>query len=358
MTTDGRRVLTVVGARPQFVKAFPVSRRLKGVHDEVLVHTGQHYDDELSGVFFDELDLPVPAYNLGVGSAPHPVQVARMMTELNDVFEAEAPDVALVYGDTNSTLAGALVASMRSTPLVHVEAGLRSGDWEMPEERNRVVADHLADVCCAPCERAVETLQSEGIDEGVWNTGDVMYDALVDVRERAIEVATVRVDLGLRPGEYVLATVHRAANTGDPDRLAEILTGLAGAPYPVVFPVHPRTEAALKEYDLWERATETLTVIEPVGYLEFVDLLDGAARVATDSGGVQKEALFLGTVCVTLREETEWIETVEAGWNTLVGASADAIRAALDERGVPSSSPDPYGDGDAAARIVEALDDA
>ena len=351
------KVLTVVGARPQFVKAFPVSRALANKHDEVLVHTGQHYDEEMSDVFFDELGIPEPDANLGVGSDDHTRQTARMMTGLADLVADEAPDALLVYGDTNSTLAGAIVAAQTRTPLLHVEAGLRSGNRAMPEETNRILTDHVSDVLCAPTVEAVRNLFDEGLHDGVVLTGDVMYDAVLWARERAQEHSAVLDDIGVTDGEYVLATVHRQANTDDEVRLRAILDSLASSPLPVVFPAHPRTVNRLHEYDLWDRATTDLRVVDPVGYLDFVRLLDGAERVATDSGGVQKEAFFLETPCLTLRDETEWVETVEAGGNVLVGADPTAIRDALSRTDWSYGTSNPYGNGDAAAEICDALDE-
>jgi UDP-N-acetylglucosamine 2-epimerase (non-hydrolysing) len=349
-------VLTVVGARPQFVKAFPVSRALRKRHEETLVHTGQHYDELLSDVFFEELALPTPDYHLEVGSAPHARQQALMMRRLDHVVATEEPDAVVVYGDTNSTLAGALVAAKRGPSVVHVEAGLRSDNWQMPEEVNRVLTDHCSDVRCAPSERAVERLREEGITEGVFLTGDVMYDAVIAVCDRARETSTVLDDLGVAPGEFVLATVHRAANTDDPDRLLEIVDGLRAAAKPVVLPAHPRTTNALREHGLYERADASLTLCEPFGYFDFVRLMDAADRIATDSGGVQKEAFYLRTPCVTLRDETEWTETLDTGWNVLVGADSRAIVGALDAPFETDGHPSLYGDGDAAVRVVEAVE--
>jgi len=349
------KVLTVVGARPQFVKAFPVSRRLRRDHEEVLVHTGQHYDEQLSAVFFDELDIPEPDHHLGVGSGSHAAQTAAMMTGLEPLVESEAPDVVLVYGDTNSTLAAALVAAKAPTRLAHVEAGLRSFNRSMPEETNRVVTDHVADLLFAPSQVAAGHLHDEGLDDGVVVTGDVMYDAVLAVRERSRARSTVLERLDLEPGGYVLATVHRAGNTDDRERLAAIVAGLEASPRPVVLPAHPRTVRALEAAGLRDRARSAFRLVEPVGYLDFVRLLAAAERVATDSGGVQKEAFFLDTPCVTLRDETEWVETVAAGWNVLVGADADRIATALAAERDRPPKPQPYGDGTAAERIVEAL---
>ncbi|UIP01469.1 UDP-N-acetylglucosamine 2-epimerase (non-hydrolyzing) (plasmid) [Halobaculum sp. CBA1158] len=349
------RVLTVVGARPQFVKAFPVSRALGGDHEEVLVHTGQHYDDLLSDVFFRELAIPEPDHHLGVGSDGHAAQTAAMMIELDPLVASHSPDVVIVYGDTNSTLAGALVAAKRDVDLAHVEAGLRSFDREMPEEVNRVATDAVSDVLFAPSERAREHLAAENVAGDVHVAGDVTYDALKTVHARALEASTAVSDLGLADGGYVLATVHRAANTDDPDRLRSVLSGLADAPQRVVLPAHPRTTAALERAGIDADALEGVRLVDPVGYLDFVRLIDGAERVATDSGGVQKEAFYLDTPCVTLRDHTEWVETVDAGWNVLVGADRAAIAEALAEPFDGTDRPEPYGDGDAARRIVEAL---
>ncbi|USZ68099.1 UDP-N-acetylglucosamine 2-epimerase (non-hydrolyzing) [Halorussus salilacus] len=351
------KVLTVVGARPQFIKAAPVSRAVRRTHEEVLVHTGQHYDEEMSDVFFDELGIPEPDDNLGVGSDDHGAQTAEMLVGLEGKIAEEDPDAVLVYGDTNSTLAAAVAASKMDPALAHVEAGLRSYNREMPEEINRVLTDHAADLLFAPSARAVENLRAEGVAGAVHGTGDVMYDAVLWARDRAADHSTVLDDLGLAAGEYVLATVHRAANTDDPDRLAAILDALAEDSREVVLPAHPRTVERMEEYGIYDDAETRLTLTDPVGYLDFVRLQDCAEVVATDSGGVQKEAFFLDTPCVTMREETEWRETVEAGWNTLVGADGDAIRRNLATAEVAPDKPRPYGDGNAAATIAGLLDD-
>jgi len=344
-------VLSIVGARPQFVKAAAVSRRLRESHTETLIHTGQHYDEELSDVFFEELAIPQPDHNLGVGSGSHATQTAEMMLRLESVIGDTCPDVVLVYGDTNSTLAGALVAAKEQTQLAHIEAGLRSGDFSMPEEINRILTDHCSDQLFAPTEAAKTNLRAEGITEGVYTSGDVMYDTLLQVRERLDTVDVIDV-----PSEFVLATVHRAGNTNDPDRLAGIVEGLTNCPYPVVLPAHPRTVGALKDFDLWDRATDGLDIVDPIGYLSFIKLVEEARCVATDSGGVQKEAFYLNTPCVTLRDTTEWMETIDAGWNVLVGASAERIRAAISSAGNLPSKPDLYGNGTAANSIVETLE--
>ncbi|MFB6139858.1 MAG: non-hydrolyzing UDP-N-acetylglucosamine 2-epimerase [Halosimplex sp.] len=350
------RVLSLVGARPQFVKEMPVSRALRERHEEVLVHTGQHYDEELSEVFFEELDLPRPDHELGVGSGDHAEQTAAVVDRLAPLVEREDPDALVLYGDTNSTLGGAIVGSKRDLVVAHVEAGLRSGVRSMPEEVNRILTDHASDVLFTPTERAAENLEREGLGERGYWTGDVMYDAMEwasDVADRAVDV---REAYGVEPGEYVLATVHRPRNADDHDRLSAIVDALAAVDGPVVFPVHPRTEQTLESFRLWDRATSELTVIDPVGYLEFVALLSNARAVATDSGGVQKEAFFAGRPCVTLRGETEWTETVATGWNRLVGADEESIVDALTDVSVPDERPTPYGDGHAAERILARLE--
>ncbi|MFC3959086.1 non-hydrolyzing UDP-N-acetylglucosamine 2-epimerase [Halovivax cerinus] len=351
------KVLSIVGARPQFIKAFAVSRELRKSHEEILVHTGQHYDEELSDVFFEELGIPEPDYNLGVGSSSHGTQTAAMLEGIEGLIETEAPDVVLLYGDTNSTLAGAIAAAKVDPIVAHVEAGLRSHNREMPEEINRVLTDHASDLLFAPSDSAAETLAEEGITEGVHVTGDVMYDAILWARDVAKEESDVLTQLGVEEGEFFLSTVHRASNTDERDRLEAILDGLSAAPRDVVLPVHPRTEDRLKSYDLWHRATSELEVIDPVGYLDFVRLLDGAERVVTDSGGVQKEAFYLDTPCVTLRDETEWKETVTSGWNKLVGVSAPEIVKFLNKSWSPGRKGDPYGSGDASVKIAKILAD-
>jgi UDP-N-acetylglucosamine 2-epimerase (non-hydrolysing) len=352
------KVLSVVGARPQFVKAFPVSAALGADHEEVLVHTGQHYDEELSDVFFEELDVPTPACNLGVGSDDHAAQTAAIMRRLDPVVADESPDVVLVYGDTNSTLGAAMVGAKRDVTVAHVEAGLRSDNRAMPEEINRVLTDHASDLLFAPTDEAVANLEREGLADRTRRTGDVMYDAIRWARDAAREATDLRETLGLVPDGYVLATIHRPRNADDPDRLAAVLDGLASAPWPVVVPVHPRTANSLDAFGLRDRTERELTLVDPVGYLEFVALLADARVVATDSGGVQKEAFFLDTPCVTLREETEWVETVAAGWNCLVGADAGAITDAIANADRPAEKPQPYGDGNAAGRIAAALSTA
>jgi UDP-N-acetylglucosamine 2-epimerase len=347
------KVLTVVGARPQFIKAAALSKELRLRHTEVLVHTGQHYDAELSDVFFQELDLPRPDHHLGVGSGPHGAQTGRMLERLEAVLRDEAPDRVVVFGDTNSTLAGALAAAKLGLPLAHVEAGLRSFDRAMPEETNRIVADHCADLLFAPTETAMAHLAREGLAERAHLTGDIMYDSLLQHLPLAEGRSAIMERLGLAPGSYLLCTVHRAANTDDPEALGRILDALAMLEEPVVFPMHPRARLALHASDLETAAN--VRAIEPVGYLDMLVLQRNARAVLTDSGGVQKEAYLLAVPCVTLREETEWPETLAGGWNALAGNDPGRIIAAA-RRPRPAGEPAPaFGDGRAAGRMVELL---
>ena len=353
------RVLTVVGARPQFVKAAPVSRALRGAHEELLVHTGQHYDDAMSAAFFRDLEMEPPALNLEVGSGAHGAQTAEIMRRLEPVILDRQPDGVLVYGDTNSTLAGAVVASKlqyadRRRPwLAHVEAGLRSFNPAMPEERNRIVADHLADLLLAPTPAAIDNLAREGLGGRSTRVGDVMVDSY----EWAVTRAAAHLPEAARDlPAYLLVTLHRAENVDDPNRLAGLLAML-DLELPVIFPVHPRTRDAMLRGGV--TLPDNVRAIEPVGYLAMIALEGRATAIATDSGGVQKEAYLAGVPCLTLRGETEWVETVEAGWNRIVGLDPAALRAALrDERFMDRARPRPdlFGDGMAAGRIVAALE--
>jgi len=341
-------VLTVVGARPQFVKAWPVSRALRRRHRETLLHTGQHYDDRMSRVFFDELGLPEPDVNLEVGSGTHGAQTGAMLIGIEREIESRKPDWVLVYGDTNSTLAGALAAAKLHVPIAHVEAGLRSFNRRMPEELNRVMVDHISDLAFCPTAAAVANLEREGIARGVHLVGDVMQDATAAALDRLNGHAP---PLGLAPGSYYLVTVHRAENTDDPARLSSILSAFERMDRPVVWPVHPRTRAALGD----GQAPGNVRMVEPFGYLDMLAAERSAAAILTDSGGVQKEAFILGVPCVTLRDETEWVETVEAGWNRLAGADTDKIVQMATEA-PPRERPSLYGDGRAAERIVALLE--
>ncbi len=350
------KVVSIIGARPQFIKCAPVSRELRQVAQEVLVHTGQHYDDSMSGVFFRELGIPDPDYHLGVGSGGHGQQTGEMLKKIEEILLKEEPELVLVYGDTNSTLAGALAAAKLHIPVAHVEAGLRSFNRRMPEEINRVMTDHLSDLLLCPTETAVENLRREGVTTGVHLVGDVMYDALLDSVERAQQTSTILKRLGVEPRRYLLATVHRAENTDQLSKLEGIMAAfrtLAESGQKIVFPVHPRTRKQLGKLSLGSPGQ--LLMIDPVSYLDMV-LLEAMARlIATDSGGIQKEAYWLRVPCMTLREETEWIETVDSGWNRLVGTLPNQIVTAAQEARPGSSDTWPWKRGEASraiARIV------
>ena len=353
------KILTVIGARPQFIKAASVSRVLieYTAVKEILVHTGQHYDKKMSQVFFDELGIPQPAYYLGVGSLSHGAQTGQMMAAIEQVLLDELPDWVLVYGDTNSTLAGALAAVKVNLAVAHVEAGLRSFNRRMPEEINRVLTDHASDLLFAPTEAAVANLTSEGLTGSkVCLAGDVMYDAALHYADEAGAQCSVLARLSLVPENYVLATVHRAENTDDPARLTIIFEALSqvASQCPVVVPLHPRTHKHLARLRI---DTSQLTVIDPVGYLDMMQLERHAKLIATDSGGVQKEAYFYRVPCVTLREETEWIELVEHGWNRVVPPhSRDDVRQTiLDSLHKSGNDVELYGGGQAARTIVAVL---
>jgi UDP-GlcNAc3NAcA epimerase len=348
------RAFTVIGNRPQFVKAAAVSYRLREGASEVLVHTGQHYDDDLSRVFFDELELPRPDHHLDLGGGTNTAQTARMLAALEPLITEARPDVLLVYGDTNSTLAGALAGAQHGVPVAHVEAGMRSYDRTMPEELNRVLADHASSLLLCSSERAAETLRGEQVAGEVVVVGDVMVDVAQLLAPRARERTQALADAGVEPGDYLLATAHRAGNVDDPERLGRLVDVLLAVPGPVVLPLHPRTRARLEARGLLERLVSGVHLAPPLGYLDFTALLLHARGVLTDSGGVQKEAYLAGVPCVTLRSTTEWTETVDAGWNVLVDLDPTAAVAAL-ERPLPAERPPLYGDGRAGERVVAAL---
>jgi UDP-N-acetylglucosamine 2-epimerase len=341
-------VVTVIGNRPQFVKAAAVSRLLRAEHSEVLVHTGQHHDDELSTIFVRELGVPRPEIELGIHGGTNTEQTARMLAALAPLLGERRPDRVLVYGDTNSTLAGALAAAQGRIPVAHVEAGMRSFDRAMPEELNRVITDHASDLLLCPSQTAVDNLRREGVAGEVVLVGDVMVDIAHLFQPRARQEAPA-----FEP-PYVLATAHRAGNVDDPERLAALVDLLVAVPQDVVLPLHPRTRARLQNAGLLDRLGSRVELLPPQGYLDFTGLLVHAQAVLTDSGGVQKEAYLAGVPCVTLRDTTEWTETVAAGWNVLVDLDREAALAAL-QRTPPSERPALYGDGRAGERVVSSL---
>jgi UDP-N-acetylglucosamine 2-epimerase (non-hydrolysing)/UDP-GlcNAc3NAcA epimerase len=351
------KILTVVGNRPQFIKAAAVSGLLRKEHEEILIHTGQHYDDSLSKVFFTELGLAKPDRELGIGGGSNESQTTRMLTALEDLIPEVKPDAVLVYGDTNSTLAGAQAGEQAQIPVIHIEAGMRSFDLTMPEERNRIATDQLSDLLLCSSSTAAENLQNEGISGHVEVVGDVMVDVALRWQPKARERTTdLTENLGVAPDRYLLLTAHRAGNVDDPARLTKLMQLLHALPTPVLFPVHPRTRERLHAAGLWKDLTgmEGMHVMEPLSYAEFTALLCGARAMLTDSGGVQKEAYLAGVPCITLRANTEWVETVDAGWNTLVDLDPQAALAAL-ERTPPAEHPELYGDGHAAERCVAAI---
>lgn len=359
------RIITIIGARPQFIKAAPFSKVFRKEHEEILVHTGQHYDENMSNIFFKELGIPKPNYNLGVGSGSHGLQTGRMLEKIEEIIIKEKPDGMLVYGDTNSTLAGALAASKLHIPVFHVEAGLRSYNKRMPEEQNRVLTDHLSDLLLCPTQTAVDNLEKEGIIRGVENTGDIMYDVVL----RNIEISRKKYSNGIwldklseengtllrfKDKDYYLATIHRAENTDDPKKLREIFSAFNMLDKPVVLPIHPRTKKLIAGLDM---KLDNVTFIKPVGYLMMLYLTANAYRVITDSGGLQKEAYFLKTPCTTLRDQTEWIETLENGWNMLSSIDVNSILGVVnrDLDFIRQTQQQLFGDGKAAEHICNAI---
>lgn len=356
------RILTVVGARPQFIKCSPVSKALREAgHTEVLLHTGQHYDHGMSQIFFDELGMTPPDINLEVGSGSHGLMTAGMLIGIEKAILEHQPDWVLIYGDTNSTVAGALAAAKLHVPIAHVEAGLRSFNRKMPEEINRIVADSISDLLLAPTQEAMAHLAREGVtsERARW-VGDVMFDAALMFGQKADATSKILEELALEPGKFALMTIHRAENTDDPRRIQAIVEGMSrfAQDMPVIWPVHPRTRAVLETFESDALKNPDFRLVEPVGFLDMVKLEKAAALVVTDSGGVQKEAFFHQTPCVTLRDETEWVELVELGWNRLCSpSSADAVASAAREMlGVRGRDATPYGDGHAAQRIVSTLE--
>ncbi|MBI3538115.1 MAG: UDP-N-acetylglucosamine 2-epimerase (non-hydrolyzing) [Chloroflexi bacterium] len=347
------KIVSIVGARPQFIKVAVVSRVLREQFHEVILNTGQHYDDGMSGIFFRELGISNPDYNLGVGSGSHAKQTGEMLAKIEAVLLKETPDWVLVYGDTNSTLAGALAAAKLHVPVAHVEAGLRSYNRAMPEEINRIATDHISDLLFCPTFSASEILRGEGISRGVYVVGDVMYDAVMRYLAIAEKQSRILEILRITPKKFLLATIHRPSNTDNIENLREILCAFGSVNELIVFPVHPRTRKAIEA--LGTRANDNVRFIEPVGYLDMLWLEKNARLILTDSGGLQKEAYAVGVPCITLRTETEWIETVKTGWNAVVGTNRELIVETVKNFVAPDTHPDLFGDGHASEKIATHL---
>nr|QNO41437.1 UDP-N-acetylglucosamine 2-epimerase [Methanosarcinales archaeon ANME-2c ERB4]QNO41961.1 UDP-N-acetylglucosamine 2-epimerase [Methanosarcinales archaeon ANME-2c ERB4]QNO42638.1 UDP-N-acetylglucosamine 2-epimerase [Methanosarcinales archaeon ANME-2c ERB4]QNO42859.1 UDP-N-acetylglucosamine 2-epimerase [Methanosarcinales archaeon ANME-2c ERB4]QNO43464.1 UDP-N-acetylglucosamine 2-epimerase [Methanosarcinales archaeon ANME-2c ERB4] len=349
------KIISIIGARPQFIKCAPLSRAIRKQCQEILLHTGQHYDPKLSNIFFNELNIPKPDYNLNIGSAPHGEQTGKMLIEIEKILIKEQPDLVLTYGDTNSTLAGALTASKLHIKTAHVEAGLRSFDRTMPEEINRILTDNISDLLFCPTETALKNLISEGITKGVYLVGDVMKDALEYNITIAEEQSEILSDLDLISGEFIVATLHRPANTDSKEKLLSVLKAFYNVDETIVFPVHPRTEKYLQEYSQWDKLCECVKVIQPLGYIDMLKLMANAKKILTDSGGIQKEAYMLGVPCITMRENTEWVETIEEGWNMLVGSDYKKIVDAIKGFEGANKRSDVFGRGNSSERIVEII---
>jgi UDP-N-acetylglucosamine 2-epimerase len=350
------KIASMIGARPNFIKCAALSKTIRKEHTEILIHTGQHYDYLMDKVFFDELSIPAPDYHLNVGSGPHGAQTGEMLKRIEEVLLKEKPDMVLVYGDTNTTIAGALAAVKLHIPVAHVEAGLRSFDRTMPEEINRVLTDHCSDLLFCPTGNAIRNLKAEGIEKGVYNTGDVMVETLENNRKIA-DKSDILEKLKLKKKGYIVATVHRASNTDTLENLGSIVSTFLESGEKIVFPVHPRVEKYLKQYGLYEKLEKGVTLTKPLGYIEFLKLTSNAKKILTDSGGVQKEAYMLKVPCITMRENTEWVETIEDGWNVLVGADREKISSAIKDFMPVKEQKSSYGKGDAGKKIVEAINE-
>jgi len=348
-------IVTIIGARPQFVKMAVLSKEIRKYHNEIVIHTGQHYDDNLSKVFFEQLSIPQPDYNLEIGSGTHAFQTGHMMIEIEKILIKSAPDFVLIYGDTNSTISASLAAIKLHIPIGHVESGLRNFDMTIPEEVNRVVSNHLASINFAPTVTAVQNLKMEGIVNNVYLTGDVMYDSLLSNLPIAESQSTILSDLHLNQQEYIVATIHRPENTDNASNLANIFSALRDCGKEVIVPLHPRTLKEIKKIQLPDIENTRLRIIEPLNYFDFLTLLNNANRIITDSGGVQKEAYMLQKPCITVYDSTSWIETVEDGWNILVKPQRDAIIDAIYNFKPPETHNNHYGDGYAAIKIINLI---
>lgn len=349
------KVVSIVGARPQFIKCAPVSRVIRQTHKEILLHTGQHYDRQMSDIFFTELEIPKPDYNLGIGSGDHGYQTGKMILEIEKILINEKPDCVIVYGDTNSTLAGALAASKMNIKIAHVEAGLRSFDKSMPEEINRKLTDDISDILFCPTKTAVENLEHEGIVKGVYLVGDVMLDALNFNKNIAQKRSHILERLELEEDNYLVVTVHRPSNTENKENMFNIIHALRELKIKTIFPIHPRTKKSLNRYGLLNKIPDNVKIIPPLGYLDMLNLLERSKKILTDSGGIQKEAYMLGVQCITLRDNTEWVETLNDGWNLLVGANKEKILQAVNESKSQRNKPQIFGNGNSSIMICKYL---
>jgi UDP-GlcNAc3NAcA epimerase len=346
------KIISIVGARPQFIKLAPLSKKIREHFTEIIIHTGQHYDNNMSDSFFKDLNIPAVDYDLGVGSGEHGQQTAEMLKGISEILIKESPDGVVVFGDTNSTLAGALAASKLNFPLIHIEAGLRSYNRTMPEEINRVATDHLSDYLFAPSKVAMENLEKENLLDRAHQTGDIMVDSLSANLKKAQQDLSIIKATGLEPEKYYLLTLHRPYNVDEPGQLKQILNELARLNITIIFPAHPRTQKIIKQNNI--SVADSIRIIEPLGYLNFINLQSNAAKIITDSGGVQKEAYLLGKPCITLRTETEWTETVEAGWNFLIDSTSPNLAAAIASFN-PTGNPLPLYGQEVAAKMVETI---
>jgi UDP-N-acetylglucosamine 2-epimerase (non-hydrolysing) len=351
-----KKIVTIVGARPQFIKCAPLSKELRKEHEEIVVHTGQHYDHDMSDVFFEELSIPFPDYNLKIGSGAQGKQTGDMLAAIEQVLIKEEPELVIVYGDTNTTLAGALAASKLHINVAHVEAGLRSYDKTMPEEINRKMTDHISDLHFAPTTNAAYNLRKEGIVDGVYVVGDVMVDAVLQYLQVARSKSRILDRLNVDHKGYLLATVHRQSNTDNIENLLNIVKALGASKRTVVFPVHPRTKNCLVANGMWDKLPSNIIAIEPLGYLDMLRLTYSADKVITDSGGIQKEAYIMHAPCITVRDTTEWVETIADGWNVLVGTDVDRIITEIEYFNPVGAHSNPYGDGRASVKINRVID--
>ena len=352
------KIVSIVGARPQFVKLAPLSKILRKEHNEVIVHTGQHYDFNLSKIFFLELEMPIPNYNLGVGSKSHGKQTSEILSKMEDVLIKEKPDLAIVFGDTNSTLAGSLAAAKLHIPIAHIEAGLRSFNRKMPEEINRILTDHMSDLLFAPTHTAIQNLENEGLKNKSFHVGDLMFDSLINLKKVADSKSSILKEHDLDSKDYFVLTLHRPENTDVRENLESIFEALTSSNKLIIFPIHPRTRKSLEKFNLLRKLDgSNVRLIPPLGHFDFIKLLSNSKKILTDSGGTQKEAYILKIPCVTIREETEWTETLKGGWNKLTGPSCQKILEALEDLEKLDEQKSFFGDGNAASKIIQIIHD-